>query len=59
MKRSKYSESQIVGTLNEADPGLKVVEVCRKYKSLEIITYFASSRFTDLYTLRVSLISLR
>jgi len=31
MKRSKYSESQIVGILREADAGLQVTEICRKY----------------------------
>jgi len=31
MKRSKYSETQIVGILKEADAGMKVKEVCRKY----------------------------
>ncbi len=31
MKRSKYSESQIVGILKEADAGMQVKEICRKY----------------------------
>ncbi len=31
MKRSKYSETQIVGILKEADAGMKVTEICRKY----------------------------
>jgi len=31
MKRSRFSETQIVGILKEADAGLKVTEVCRKY----------------------------
>ncbi len=31
MKRSKYSESQIVGILKEADAGVTVKEICRKY----------------------------
>ncbi len=29
MKRSKYSESQIVGILKEADAGVMVKEICR------------------------------
>jgi putative transposase len=31
MKRSRFSETQIVGILKEADSGLKVCEVCRKH----------------------------
>jgi len=31
MKRSRFSESQIVGILKEADAGLKVAEICRKH----------------------------
>ena len=31
MKLSKYSETQIVGILREADAGMKVVEICRRY----------------------------
>ena len=31
MKRSKYSEEQIVKILKEADAGIKVSDLCRKY----------------------------
>ncbi len=31
MKRSRFSETQIVGILKEADAGMAVKEVCRKY----------------------------
>ena len=31
MKRSRFSETQIVGILKEADAGMPVKEVCRKY----------------------------
>ncbi len=31
MKRSRFSETQIVGILQEADAGLQVTEICRKY----------------------------
>lgn len=31
MKRSRFSETQIVGILKEADAGMPVNEVCRKY----------------------------
>ena len=30
MKKSRFSESQIVGILNEVEAGLKVADVCRK-----------------------------
>ncbi len=36
MKRSQYSESQIVGILKEADAGVTVKEVCRKYGNFSI-----------------------
>ena len=31
MRRSKYSEEQIIGILKEHDAGLSTAEVCRKY----------------------------
>ncbi len=31
MKRSRFSETQIVRILNEADGGRKVVDICREY----------------------------
>jgi putative transposase len=31
MKKSKFSETQIVGILNEVEAGLKVIDVCRKH----------------------------
>jgi putative transposase len=39
MKRSKYSESQIVGILKEADAGMPVKEICRKY-GISDATYY-------------------
>lgn len=39
MKRSKYSESQIVGILKEADAGIQVKEICRKY-GISDATYY-------------------
>jgi putative transposase len=31
MKRSKYTEEQIVNILKEADAGMKIPDLCRKY----------------------------
>ena len=30
MKKSKYSEAQIIGILKEAEAGIAVIELCRK-----------------------------
>jgi putative transposase len=43
MKRSKYSESQIVGILKEADAGLQVKEISRKY-GISDATYYTWKR---------------
>lgn len=31
MKKSRYSEEQIIGILKEVEGGMSIVEVCRKY----------------------------
>ncbi len=31
MKKAKYTEEQIIGILKEADAGIPVTELCRKY----------------------------
>ncbi|TDJ24050.1 MAG: IS3 family transposase, partial [Gammaproteobacteria bacterium] len=31
MKRSRFTETQIIAILNEADAGLSVKEICRKH----------------------------
>ena len=40
MKKSKYSESQIVAILKEADAGVLVKDICRKY-GISSATYYA------------------
>jgi putative transposase len=39
MKRSRFSETQVVGILKEADAGMKVKDICRKY-SISDATYY-------------------
>lgn len=39
MKRSKYTEEQIVKILKEADAGVKLGELCRKYGFSEATYY--------------------
>ncbi len=39
MKRSKYSEEQIVNILKEADAGIKIPDLCRKYGFSEATYY--------------------
>lgn len=48
MKRSKYSESQIVGILKEADNGVTVKEVCRKYGISDATYYKWKSKYGGL-----------
>ena len=39
MKKSRYTESQIIGVLKEVDTGMKVKEVCRQY-GISSATYY-------------------
>lgn len=39
MKRSRYSEEQIVGILKEAEAGMTVADLCRKY-GMSDATYY-------------------
>ncbi len=48
MKRLKYSESQIVGILKEADAGVMVKEICRKYGVSDATYYKWKSKYGGL-----------
>jgi len=48
MKRSQYSESQIVGILKEADSGVMVKDVCRKYGISDATYYKWKSKYGGL-----------
>ena len=39
MKKSRYTESQIIGVLKEVDAGMKVEEVCRQH-GISSATYY-------------------
>lgn len=48
MKRSRFSEAQIIGILKEADSGLKVCNVCRKHGISDATYYKWKSKFGGL-----------
>lgn len=45
MKKSRFTESQIVAILKEADSGLKVAEVCRKHGVSQPTYYTWKSKY--------------
>ena len=48
MKKSQYTESQIVAILKEADTGMKVAEVCRKHGISQPTYYNWKSKYGGL-----------
>lgn len=48
MKRSQYSESQIIGILKEADRGVAVKDVCRKHGISDATYYKWKSKYGGL-----------
>ena len=45
MKRSRFSEEQIIGILHEQEAGMKVSELCRRHGISEPTFYAWKSKF--------------
>ena len=48
MRKSKYTESQVFGILKEADSGVAVKDVCRKYGISDATYYKWKSKYGGL-----------
>ena len=48
MKKSKFSESQIVGILKEVEAGAKVGDTCRKYRISDACYYQWKSKYAGM-----------
>ena len=45
MRRSRFSEEQVIGILKEHDAGLKTADLCRKYGISDATFYKYKARF--------------
>lgn len=48
MKRTRYSEEQIIGTLTEHDAGAKYADLCRKHGMSEGTFYAWKSKYSGM-----------
>ena len=48
MKKARFNEAQIIGVLKEAEGGMKVAEICRKYGISEATYYNWKTKYSGM-----------